>query len=590
MATIALYVSKVNQMPKLIKDVKKQVTDYNFELSKLRTQALTINKSICNLDDVVNSIQASSKIQEEKIESLEKFQSDSEEFIEDVVKIDDRAADTINKRKNDFYDRYYYLKPECEKSKWEKFKDKFKKIVDWIKEHWQSIGKIALTVLIVATIGVASVLTGGVVAVILTGAFIGALSGALISGIVGGVTSLRGGGSFIDGLADGALEGGIAGAVTGAIFAGIGVAGSAFGTFLGGACKFAQSATKILRILECTSKITGVLSIGMGAFDTLSLTVGLFNPDSPFVKFNEKLHSNSLYNALQIGISIAAVFSAGAYGGMMNRMQQGPPACFVAGTMILTALGLVAIENIKIGDKVLSMNPTNLEKSEKLVLETYRREVPKLVHLTVKDEQISTTIDHPFYISGRGFVNAGELKVGDMVLTASRERFSIERIRIEVLEKLEVVYNFQVEDFHTYFVGKHSLWVHNECYLPTADSPGFVSRVDHPDGSVTITKMINGESISITYTKAANGNLYPRFERYAHPMYSSAVEVRGMNGAYGHDARLANMQLGLRATPEGYTWHHLESGTHMILVRTDIHSIRSGGFSHMGGASIIRNR
>ena len=328
----------------------------------------------------------------------------------------------------------------------------------------------------------------------------------------------------------------------------------------------------------------------MGAFDTLSLVVGLFNPDSPLVKFNERLHSNSLYNAVQIGISIAAVFSAGAYGGMMNRMQQAPPACFVAGTMILTALGLVAIEKIKAGDKVVSMDPATFEKAEKIVLETYRREVPELVHLTVKDEQISTTVNHPFFIKGRGFVNAGELKVGDMVLTASRECVSIERICMETLKKFEEVYNFQVENFHTYFVGRHSLWVHNECYLPTADSPGFVSRVDNPDGSVTITKIIKGEPISITYTKAANGKLYPRFEGYAHPTYSSAVEVRGMNGAYGHDARLANRQLGIGTRPKGYTWHHLENGTHMILVRTDIHSVRSGGFSHMGGASIIRNR
>lgn len=250
----------------------------------------------------------------------------------------------------------------------------------------------------------------------MTGAFIGALSGALISGIVGGVTSLRSGGSFLDGFADGALEGGITGAVTGAIFAGIGVAGSALGTFLGGACRFAQSAGKILKVLECTSKITGVISMGMGAFDTISLVVGLFNPDNPLVKFNEKLHSSNVYNAFQFGVSALAVFSGGAYSGMLNRMQQGPPACFVAGTMILTALGLVAIETIKAGDRVISMNPENFEKSEKLVLETYRREVPKLVHLTVKDELISTTTDHPFYISGRGFVNAGELTVGDMVV------------------------------------------------------------------------------------------------------------------------------------------------------------------------------
>ena len=497
MATITLYANKVNEMPKLIKDVKNQVADYNSELFKLKAQTLTINKSICNLDDIVSSIQASSRIQEEKIEALENFQRSSEEFIAEVVKTDDKVADRINKRKDDFYDKYYYLKPECEKSGWEKFKDKFKKIVDWIKEHWQSIAKIALTVVIVAVLGVASVLTGGVIGVILTGAFIGALSGALISGIVGGVTSLRSGGSFLDGFADGALEGGITGAITGAAFAGIGVAGSALGTFLGGTCRFAQSAGKILKVLECTSKITGVISMGMGAFDTLSLTVGLFNPDNPLVKFNEKLHSNNLYNAFQFGVSAIAVFSGGAYGGMLNRMQQGPPACFVAGTMILTALGLVAIETIKAGDRVISMNPENFEKSEKLVLETYKREVPKLVHLTIQNEQISTTVDHPFYVKERGFINAGELKMGDMVLTASGKNFPIDRVCVEMLEKLEKVYNFQVEDFHTYFVGMLEVWVHNanckvyaDGEIEITDWDGYPDSGPRPEGKL---KLISGK-------------------------------------------------------------------------------------------------
>ena len=89
----------------------------------------------------------------------------------------------------------------------------------------------------------------------------------------------------------------------------------------------------------------------------------------------------------------------------------------------------------------------------------------------------------------------------------------------------------------------------NDYLICKQNQPGFVSRIDNPDGSVTITKIIDG-----------------------------------------HDSRLANISLGLKATPEGYTWHHLENGTHMILVRTEIHSVRYGGFSHMGGSSIIRNR
>lgn len=42
--------------------------------------------------------------------------------------------------------------------------------------------------------------------------------------------------------------------------------------------------------------------------------------------------------------------------------------CFVAGTMILTATGLVAIENIKAGDIVISTNPDTMETAEKKLL------------------------------------------------------------------------------------------------------------------------------------------------------------------------------------------------------------------------------
>ena len=56
MATIALYANKINQMPGLIKDIKESVTEYKSELFALKTKTLAINKSICNLDDVISSI------------------------------------------------------------------------------------------------------------------------------------------------------------------------------------------------------------------------------------------------------------------------------------------------------------------------------------------------------------------------------------------------------------------------------------------------------------------------------------------------------------------------------------------------------
>lgn len=71
MATIALYAGKMNQMSSLVGEVKKSVDDYSSELFSLKSKALNIRKSVCDLDDVIRMVQASTEIQEKKIESLE---------------------------------------------------------------------------------------------------------------------------------------------------------------------------------------------------------------------------------------------------------------------------------------------------------------------------------------------------------------------------------------------------------------------------------------------------------------------------------------------------------------------------------------
>jgi len=45
---------------RMINEVKKSVVDYKSELSALRKKTLNINRSVCNLDEVISSIQASS--------------------------------------------------------------------------------------------------------------------------------------------------------------------------------------------------------------------------------------------------------------------------------------------------------------------------------------------------------------------------------------------------------------------------------------------------------------------------------------------------------------------------------------------------
>jgi len=162
MATITLYAGKINQMPGLINEVKKSVVDYKSELSALRKKTLNINRSVCNLDEVISSIQASSQTQDRKIDSLEKFCSESEKFISEVIRIDEEVAELINKRKENFYKEYYYLKPESEKSGWEKIKDGLKSVAEWCKENWKSIAKIVAAAVVITGLGIAAALTGGI--------------------------------------------------------------------------------------------------------------------------------------------------------------------------------------------------------------------------------------------------------------------------------------------------------------------------------------------------------------------------------------------------------------------------------------------
>lgn len=476
MATISLYANKLNNMPELIHEVKSSVTSYKLALIDLKAKSLQVNKSICDLDDVINTISTSTQIQDDKVESLETFYENSEQFIADVVRIDGDVADTVNQNKDDFYDEYYYLKPECEKSGWEKFCDGCKKVGQWCKDNWKSIVKIIASVVIIAALGIASILTGGALAVILAGAFWGALIGGALGGIMGGITSVISGGSFLEGFADGMLSGTISGAITGAASAGLGLAGQAVG-------KGISCASKLGKAIKITSKVTNVLSDFMDGFDTLTMAISLFDPDNPLVKFNNMLQSSVAYNIFKEGVGLLATFTGGATSTMK---------CFVAGTMILTAGGLIAIENIKAGDKVISTNPETFEVEEKTVVETYVRETTELVHLKINGEIIKTTPDHPFYVKDVGFVGAGDLYIGDKLLDSKGNILLVEDMKLETTEIPTPVYNFQVEDFHTYHVGKNGIWVHNANCTPENRQ----SVKEHLEGTVRNTGVKSNGNIN----------------------------------------------------------------------------------------------
>ena len=141
----------------------------------------------------------------------------------------------------------------------------------------------------------------------------------------------------------------------------------------------------------------------------------------------------------------------------------GTSYCFVAGTLVTTEDGQEPIEEIEVGDKVLSEDETTGEVAVKTVTETYVNETDELIHIGVNGETISATPTHPFYVDKLGWTLARSLRAGDVLVLSNGELVTVEWVQHEILENPIKVYNFEVEDFHTYFVGENGIFVHNGC-------------------------------------------------------------------------------------------------------------------------------
>lgn len=170
---------------------------------------------------------------------------------------------------------------------------------------------------------------------------------------------------------------------------------------------------------------------------------------------------NGLSKALDVSFNTKSQQNADAVSGK-NNISDGI-GCFVAGTQVKTAEGDRNIEDVEVGDYVLAENPETGEQGYKKVVRTYIHEKELLVHVYVGDEEIETTAEHPFYVEGTGFVSAGELRAGDIIRTADGRNLPIVKVETEEPDKPIYVYNFEVEDYHTYYVSETGVLVHNMC-------------------------------------------------------------------------------------------------------------------------------
>ena len=233
----------------------------------------------------------------------------------------------------------------------------------------------------------------------------------------------------------------------------------------------------------------------------------------------------------------AALDAAGTRAAAIERVAKRDP-CFVAGTLVHTKEGKKPIEEIRVGDWVLSYPDVQRPKRRKLGEDEHRPSYRRVTKTFITADQlvsyvkvgtlvgnasngiidlIGATPNHPIYEEHPGFRPLGsnfeqnpnyqearsgewrpvsQLKFGSVVKNFVLGDSLVQRVDHEVGRA--TVYNLEVDEFHTYFVGEAGVWVHNKGNVPelthslkTLESKTEIYRQDWhndlPDNSGLVT-------------------------------------------------------------------------------------------------------
>jgi hypothetical protein len=151
--------------------------------------------------------------------------------------------------------------------------------------------------------------------------------------------------------------------------------------------------------------------------------------------------------------------------------------CFVAGTPVHTARGLVRIEDICVGDMVLSQPELGGERAYRRVTDTVSFNDKAVFEIALetadgRQEALLATPNHPFWVQELGWRALELVAVGQRLQRGNGEEAKV--VSVREAGQPQRVFNFTVDGFHTYYVGQSGVWVHNTDCNP---------RVEIPDGS-----------------------------------------------------------------------------------------------------------
>lgn len=179
---------------------------------------------------------------------------------------------------------------------------------------------------------------------------------------------------------------------------------------------------------------------------------------NPIEKDIANLLYQNIFSSLAVRSSHLSPLESGAEGG----------GCFTAGTMVWTPQGERPIEDLRVGDEILTRKSDSLPE----IVKTKIKQVGSYLvdGYLVVNGNLRLTPNHKLFVN-RSWKRAGEIKIGDMLIAKNSEPMEI--ISIEFTPEWGLVYNIELEEYHTYFAD--GFYVHNE------EKGGGIERADFRD-------------------------------------------------------------------------------------------------------------
>ena len=203
------------------------------------------------------------------------------------------------------------------------------------------------------------------------------------------------------------------------------------------------------------------------------------------------------------------------------------PGSFTPETTVATPNGLVPISSIRVGDQVMTYDPATGNTAPHTVTAISVKIDPAVEHLALTSGLIDTTPNHRFYTTDRGWVQAGDLGIGEPVRTESGVDAIVVSFTIDSTPT--TMWDLTIDGVHTFFVGSGAALVHN---CPTTagvpdkawNTLDHIDVTDGPPAGHSFKEFGNDGRSGTTRIPNSDGHAFVEYDVDANPVGSRNTE------------------------------------------------------------------